>query len=86
MKTSLSIIFLSLFCSYHAHAQTATSASSGKKAQLQTVTQTVQQPEPLKATVVTAEKNAEVKEVPLENNQTVAPESKGATSSARKPD
>jgi hypothetical protein len=85
MKTILSVICLSAFCSYHADAQTATSTSSGKHAQTQTVAEPVQPVQPTKATLVSTGKNAEIKEVPLENNQTAVPEKK-ETSSARKPD
>jgi hypothetical protein len=84
MKTILSVICLSAFC-YHADAQTATSTSSGKNAQMQTVAEPVQSAQPTKATVVSSGKNAEIKEVPVENNQTAVPEKK-ETSSAKKPD
>jgi hypothetical protein len=84
MKTILSILFLTAFGCYESQAQTAT--SSGKNAQTQVVTESVQTVTPTEATVVSGEKNAEVKKVPLENNQTVVPETKGTTSSARKPD
>lgn len=84
MKTILSVICLSVFC-YNADAQSATSTSSGKNAQTQTLAEPVQAVQPTKATVVSSGKNAEIKEVPVETNQTAVPEKK-ETSSARKPD
>jgi hypothetical protein len=85
MKTILSVICFSAFCSYHAAAQTATSTSSKKNTPAQIVAEPAQPVQPAKATVVTSGKNAEIKEVPLENSQTAVPEKK-ETSSARKPD
>ncbi len=84
MKTLLSVICLSVCC-YHADAQTATSTSSKKNAQPQTVAEPVQPVQPTKATLVSSGKNAEIKEVPVETNQTAVPETK-ETSSAKKPD
>ena len=83
MRTILSILFLTVFGCYNSQAQTAT--SSEKNAQTKTVAESVQ-PAATEATLVSGEKNAEVKKVPVENNQTVVPETKGTTSSARKPD
>lgn len=84
MKTILSILFLTAFGCYGSQAQTATSTSSAKNVQTQVVTEAVQ-PAATEATLVSGEKQADVKKVPLENN-TVVPETKGTTSSARKPD
>lgn len=90
MKTTLSILCFSLFCCYHADAQTAT--SSKKNAQVQAVTEPVNPPasaNPSSATLVSGQKQAATKEVPVESkgaNGEALQATPVQTPSSRKPD
>lgn len=90
MKTTLSILCFSLFCCYHADAQTAT--SSKKNAQAQAVTEPANpqaSANPSSATLVSGQKQAAVKEEPVNNkdaNGAALEATPVQTPSSRKPD
>ncbi len=87
MKAILSILVLSVLGSYEAGAQTAT--SSQKHAQTQTVPETANaqaSENGAGATLVSGEKNATVKEVPVENKEANGATTPVTTPSSKRPD
>lgn len=91
MKTTLSILSFSLFCCYHADAQTATSSKKNAHAP-QAVTEPVSPPPSANAssaTIVSGQKQAVTKEVPVDQkdaNGATLQATPVQTPSSRKPD
>lgn len=84
MKTPISIIFFSVACCYDVSAQTV---SSKKNAQITEVTEPATAPiqSSNTATLVSGDRKAVVREVPLENKPEAAPEKSEIISMERKP-
>ncbi len=88
MKTITFILFLTVFCCLHTHAQTT---SSKKSAHLEASTEpdNASISNNSSATHVSREKNATVKEIPLENKENTGnpvPATNETTPLSRKPD